>query len=37
MSAIQIVGFGLAIFWIASVAFAGYLVLPRRANQLDPP
>jgi hypothetical protein len=34
MSAIQIVGFGLAIFWAASFVFSGYLLLPRR-SELD--
>src|SRR3954449_13497163 len=34
MSAIQIVGFGLAVFWTASFVFLGYLLLPRR-TELD--
>jgi hypothetical protein len=34
MSAIQIMGFGLAIIWAASFVFLGYLLLPRR-SELD--
>ena len=34
MSAIQMVGFGLAIIWAASFVFLGYLLLPRR-SELD--
>jgi hypothetical protein len=34
MSTIQIVGFGLAVFWAASFVFSGYLLLPRR-TELD--